>query len=203
MKKFLVLAIAFVTISQISKAQISIGIKGGRTFSFQDRTDVSDNTVTFGDAFKGGHIGLHADLPITNFLSLQPELLYVRKGAKFTTKQGDWTKVNLSYIEMPVNAVVKLNVGFAKVIAGAGPVLSYGIGGKMRQNDQKTRVFGDGKQFRRWDVSGNALVGMEFNGGFFWTVNYQRGLIDISKSSASVKNGAVSVSIGKTINWTN
>jgi len=54
---------------------------------------------------------------------------------------------------------------------------------------------------KRFDISGNALAGVEFRNGFFCSVNYQRGFRDISKTNAEVKNRSMSVSIGQTIEW--
>ena len=201
MKKIILSAIAVLSLGLMTQAQINVGIKAGRNFSIQDRSDASVSQLFSSESFKGFHVGLIAETEILPHLFLQPQLLYVKTGSKFTTKENDWTKLTLKTLEMPVNILYKVDTRFGKLFAGAGPVLSYGIGGKLEQNESRTNPYGDAGEYKRFDISGNALAGVEFRNGFFCSVNYQRGFRDISKTSAEVKNRSMSISVGQTIEW--
>jgi hypothetical protein len=201
MKKIILSAMAVLSISLMTQAQINVGIKAGRNLSIQDRSDASVNQLFSSESFRGFHVGLIVEAEILPHLFLQPQLLYVKTGSKFTTKEGDWTKLTLKTIEMPVSLLYKVDTRFGKLFAGVGPVLTYGIGGKLEQNETRTKPYGHAGEYKRFDISGNALAGVEFRNGFFCSVNYQRGFRDISKTNAEVKNRSMSVSIGQTIEW--
>ena len=87
-----------------------IGIKGGVNFSNFFIDDVSDN-----NAKAGLNLGLFAKLPVSNGVSIQPELLYSSKGAKVSYNNpllGGEYRFNLNYLELPVLAVFNLGKNF-------------------------------------------------------------------------------------------
>ena len=57
------------------------------------------------------------------------------------------------------------------------------------------------KNWKRLDISANAVAGIEFNNGFFTSVNYQLGLKDMNKADGiNAKNRSVSISVGYMLN---
>ena len=203
MKKFLVLAAAVMTLSMAAQAQIKIGVTAGRSVSNQERNDVSTSKLISNNAFKGYHAGLVADLPLNAHLSLQPQLLYAKKGVKYTGAFGTDAKLTMHSVELPVNLLYKIELPLGKIFAGAGPVVSYGVSGKLVNNGQTKKMYAN--ELNDWshlDISANALAGIEFNNGFFASVQYQHGFKDLYKTEAvNVKSRSVTLSVGYFLNW--
>jgi len=106
------------------------------------------------------------------------------------------------YLELPVNAVFKPEVGSGTLLLGAGPYLAYGLGGKWKAvNDgygttgtlkflnnyqsSDSTLGGNTKKLpytKPLDFGANILVGYEFFNNFFFHVNGQVGLIDVDPS---------------------
>ncbi|MBC7850575.1 MAG: PorT family protein [Chitinophagaceae bacterium] len=201
MKKFLLSSIAIFALFAVSQSQIKVGLVTGRSLAIQERSDAGDERLISTDAFRGYHVGLTADIHLLGNIYAQPQLLYSQKGAKFTSKTGGWEKITNRTIEVPLNVVYKADLLFAKLYAGGGPVINYGIGGKSQLDQQTTRLYKGASNYRRLDLSANAVAGLEFRNGLFVSVNYQYGLRDVNKTSVNVKNRSFGVSIGQTIEW--
>jgi len=203
MKKIFLSVVTVMGFAIISQAQFKVGIKAGGNLSNQNSNVASGTKLISKDAFRGYHAGLVGDVQVFHNLYLQPQLLYTQKGAKYTTAVGgQGTKLTMRSIDMPVNVLYKMEMPFGKLIAGGGPVVGYGFGGKMEQNGQTKKLYsGDMKDWKRFDISANAIAGVEFKNGIFTTVNYQVGLMDINKSAVNSKNRSVSVSVGYLIDW--
>ena len=104
----------------------------------------------------------------------------------------------MSYVELPVNILYKFDLPFGKVFGGAGAAFSYAVGGREQQGDVTRKIYGGAvKDWKREDVSLTFTAGLEFNNGFFASVNSQKGLMNIHQADGvSVKNKSVSVSVG-------
>ena len=203
MKKIFLSVVTVMGLAITSQAQVKIGVKAGGSLSNQQSNAAAGTALVSKDAFKGYQAGLVGDVQLFNRVYLQPQVLYTQKGAKYTNSVGGTeTKLTLRNIEMPLNILYKMETSFGKLIAGGGPVVSYGIGGKIQQGKQVKKLYsGDMKDWSRVDVGANAVAGVEFNNGIFTTVNYQLGLKDIHKGAADVKNRSVSLSVGYLIDW--
>ncbi|CAM3712460.1 porin family protein [Pontibacter korlensis] len=127
MKKLILsLAIALVSFTA-AQAQASLGVRGGANISnlsgdLRDE-DLFENKVDF-------HAGLILNFPIVDeFFSIQPELLYSRKGFKnsdeeFTLLNQTYRregKVNYNYLDLPILARIKAGPLYFE----AGPQASY------------------------------------------------------------------------------
>lgn len=84
-------------------------------------------------------VGVLTDIPLgTNFLSLQPGLLYTGKGSKVqsgTAGQTGYYKqtFNPMYLELPVNLLFRAPLGStSRFFVGAGPYVAAGIGGNVK-----------------------------------------------------------------------
>jgi Outer membrane protein beta-barrel domain len=204
MKKVILSVFTVIVLVAVSQAQFKVGIKAGGSLSNQHSNAAAGTKLLSTDAFRGYHAGLVGDVQVFENVYLQPQLLYSQNGAKYTTTVGGHeTKLTMRSIEMPVNVLYKVNVPFGKLVAGGGPSLNYGFGGKIEQNGQSQKLYsGAMKEFKRIDIGANATAGVEFNNGLFTSVNYQMGLRDISKiDGINTKNRSVSVSVGYLIDW--
>ena len=119
--KVSILFIMALLISTGAYAQFSrFGVKAGVNFSNMTVDNSDDRTLK-----TGFHAGAFGRMGISEFFSLQPELLYSTKG--FTNAydvalaEGE-AKFNLNYIEIPVNVVYHLAEDFSFQL---GPYVGY------------------------------------------------------------------------------
>ncbi|QHT66010.1 PorT family protein [Rhodocytophaga rosea] len=157
MKKIVLLTALVFTLGFAANAQSYIIPKGGVVFSNYKNTGSGIEGRT---GFVGG-LGLSIPVTSDNFFTIQPELLYIQKGAKFatnlaTTRVGD-TYIN--YFELPVLAKINFGGESFKLYVNGGPSVSYALFGKTNNTDIE---FGDGA-----DVSFNNRIdlGLQFGGG--------------------------------------
>lgn len=160
------------------------------------------------------HAGLQADLPITKFFAIQPGVFFTGKGSKIesgNTSGNNWVRSSTRpyYIEVPVNAVIKLPLGDeSSFFFGAGPYLGIGVGGKNKIEGKILGVdfsrtenikFSDDDPFtsgeegsgygimRRFDYGLNGTVGVQSKFALF-SVNYGLGLAKLQSGTSSSEN---------------
>lgn len=88
----------------------------------------------------GFKIGVGTEYAFNDMWSLQPSLFFSTKGAKVDSKLfnelSDYQmkmSVNQMYLELPIMAAVRFNVGNkTNIVLNAGPYLAYGVGGKVK-----------------------------------------------------------------------
>lgn len=142
-----------------SNAQI--GIKGGLNFSNMYTEDVDDNNV-----LTSFNAGIYATIPITNFIAIQPEFLFSRKGSELVYDNAFATgtaKFKLNYIEVPV--LLKVNLT-KNLNVHAGPYFAYLIDGQVtNETNNGTFDFEDNfnnDDFNKFDAGLSAGVGLDF-----------------------------------------
>ena len=98
-----------ITLRAQTESTGGFGIKGGLNVSNFYTNNVNDKNTVIG--FNGG---VFLKIPITDFFSLQPELLYSQKGAqlKYNTIVTGSGKFQLNYIEVPILAVINVAQNF-------------------------------------------------------------------------------------------
>jgi len=160
------------------------------------------------------HAGLQADLPVTKFFAIQPGVFFTGKGSKIesgNTSGDNWIRSSTKpyYIEVPVNAVIKLPLGDeSSLFFGAGPYLGIGVGGKNKIEGEILGVdfsrtenikFSDDDPFtsgeegsgygvmRRFDYGLNGTVGVQSKFALF-SVNYGLGLAKLQSGTSSSEN---------------
>ncbi len=124
-KRFLLLA-ALAMFFQIGAAvgQTTFGAKAGLNLSNLSIEDADDSNL-----LPGFHAGLFANLPLGGAFSVQPELVYTQKGSKWESGVGDSeVKLNLGYLELPVNLVYNLAPDFDFQL---GPYIGYLLSSKL------------------------------------------------------------------------
>lgn len=160
-----------------------LGVKGGVSFttlrgSGADGMGRMDTKTSF-------HAGAYAQFRVSNNFSLQPELLYSRKGY-----QGEGTttapSIKLDYIDLPLLAVYNLGYRWS---VHAGPQVGFLVA--YRENDREM----DRGTFRATDVGG--AVGVEFRAAFARVgARYNHGFIDANKATPGLKNSALQLYLG-------
>lgn len=153
--------------------------------------------------------GLQADLPITSFFAIQPGVFFTGKGSKIESSGtiGNFKATTRPYyIEVPVNAVIKIPIGGdANFFVGAGPYVAMGVGGQNKvegnvagigfsrtdnikfSNDDPFTGSEEGSGYnimRRFDYGLNGTAGFEGKHAVF-SINYGLGLAKIQSGTSS------------------
>jgi hypothetical protein len=187
MKKILLLLITLCTFTFTQAQSVRLGLKAGPGLH-SVRQDPLSKDFTY--KFKL-HGGLLFNIPFSEVLHLQPEVLYSQKG--FEYKGGGAASVYKSaYIDVPLMALVNIDALFVE----AGPQVSFLLKSEMNKADIKPAT--------KSTVFGYALgLGYRAN-HFIYGLRYTT---DISKSYATLlgkasegKNVGFQLSIGHLIN---
>lgn len=215
MRKNILIVVALLFV-QLATAQVRFGLKAGfsgASMKLTDPVDVPDRNEFMLPAF---HAGVLVDIPLAKWFAVQPALLYSVAGYRTRpqAETGNWyyiAKFRYNYLELPVNFLFKKTLGQGKVVAGFGPALAYGIGGKATYFDQGTkekteRIKFDGKaapedatelHANQVDVAANFLLGYEFTPGFLLTAGYSFGFINATTRDHSEElNRSFRISFG-------
>lgn len=230
MKKYVFfLLVLFYTAGSEISAQVQWGIRAGGNLSSMLLEDEGEYIKT--KLQPGFHIGGTADVFISDKFSLQPALLFTTKGFKLDDDGFadalygvDYIKFMSYHIDLPVNVVFKPQLGNGNLLLGAGPYISYGLGGRWKAGADGMSVKGKLKftndiadvdsfstggnnrtlpYMKPFDFGANILLGYEFRNNFYFQLNGQLGLVDVdpayngvSDERSSVKNVGGSISIG-------
>ena len=147
-----------------SAAQAQDGARIGIRAGISANTLSGDNTDGLTYAL-GGLGGLTANLPLSENISIQPELLYNLKGTQFDDTS---VRLDLHYVDLPI--FLKYRTGGFYVEAGpqVGYLLSAKLGGEDKESietDQLQRFqFGYAAGLGYYLTEGLSL-GLRFNGG--------------------------------------
>lgn len=183
--------------------RVRAGLKGGFNASslFYENANASDRKERY-----GFHGGVYAQIPVSSFFAVQPELLYSTKGASANYNvlgfQGR-NSFRLNYAELPVLATFKLG-NTAEI--QAGPYAAYLLNSNISSNGDiangSTNLNRDAFNTFDYGVAGglNLFLGKALIG-----LRYGQGLQKIANSTASravlgnARNGVGMVSVGFSI----
>ena len=156
--------------------------------------------------------GVVVDFRISDYFSIQPELLATLKGCiregfvNSLSSSGNATRewqVNLLYLELPLHFIGKLPIGDDNIYLGVGPYFAYGIFGISTDIlngvtiTNKDIFKGNNKLFNPFDIGFSVCTGYELYMGLFFNVGYSRGLINIANADVGkVVNNMINLSIG-------
>ncbi len=197
-KTLIVAVLAMVSSSAIyAQSATTFGIRAGVNFQNLNGKDFNDDKLE--NKLKTGfHAGVNAEIPVGIDFYLQPGLLFTTKGAKADV--GD-TKINLSYLELPINFVYKPELGEGRVIIGFGPYAAYALGGEVKDPDSDIEFGDQPNEWKRFDAGANLLAGYEFSNNLSFQLNAGLGLIRLNNradndNNTSIKNTGFGVSLG-------
>jgi len=131
-----VLAAGFLFAQPDANAQsISVGPKVGLNFSTVGYTDGDKKLIDESNEDKttltGLHFGVAANIGVNDMFSIQPELLYSQKGAKWEDS-GNELSTTTNYLEIPVLAKFTFGSDDLKFFVNAGPYVGYMVSGKHK-----------------------------------------------------------------------
>ena len=183
------------TAIELSAQETRFGLKGGATF-YKGTIEVGlsgFNIESTSDAKLGFAGGIFAEFPLNDFISIQPEVLYMQKNSKesddfFDTGFDDFddfddesASTNLSYIDVPL--LLKLNVpldGNIQPYIAAGPFVGYLL-------DAKAKVEGDEEDLKEFmkDINYGVIFAAGINFGKIGVeFRYDMGLANIFDEDA-------------------
>ena len=200
LNKLLIIVVAF-TMTTKSFAQVKYGVKAGLNFANLSESD-NDDSYNEGKTSKiGFHFGGTAEFPASEALSVQTGLLYSTKGYKIN--DGDFsTALNLNYLEIPINAIYKIEVGGSKLCLNAGPYLGYAFSGSLAYGDESYDYkigSGDEDDIKALDYGINIGAGVELNDKITIGLQYGLGLANISSYTEygyKSNNRVIGISVG-------
>lgn len=189
----------------LAQGRTRVGIKGGLNASslFYDSQGVNNKKERI-----GFHAGVFAQAPLGDFFAIQPELLYMTKGASadynvlgFINGRNTF---RLNYAELPVLATFKLGQA---VELQAGPYAAYLLNSNINSNGD----FGTGSSAINRDNFNKVDYGLAgglniYFGKMLIGARYEQGLQRIANSGAArtllgnAKNSVGLLSIGYSFN---
>lgn len=232
MKKLLLTA-ALGTLAVGANAQLRFGAEVG--------AHLANQNVSFSSLFGGvANIntspnlglrgGLVAQFGILDHLSIQPAILFTMKGTRleldddysdgtFRYQSESQSKINLNYIEIPLNIQYSLGDNGNGFFIGAGPYFGYAFAGKavdqysatvtllatgatetIEEEDEYDVEFGDGlnDMYKNLDIGIGVNAGYMLPMGAFVRVYGQYGLSQVLSNAifAEAKNYGFGLSVG-------
>lgn len=175
MKRVFILSVSLMTLSTVSFAQTTFGIKAGlQSTSLNIKLEGDDEDANLNGTSTGFVIGGVADVKFSGNWSFQPQLLFAMKNGSLLTE----AKTNIFTIDVPLNILYRHN-GF---FVGVGPNFSYGLSAKGKpygggdEQDFYEEEGGDEAVLKRFEFGVNGLMGYDFPGGFTLSANFTPGL---------------------------
>ncbi|MBC7450385.1 MAG: PorT family protein [Cytophagales bacterium] len=187
------------------------GIKGGLTFSnlINEGDEVTDENVKV-----GYNVGVFAKLPITSHFAIQPELFIISKGNRATysfsdpkfldpTNKSEGTlNFNLTYLELPILAVVNFNK-YLNVQGGVYGAYLLNANVKNTSNNPDYNRYQDLNEdnFERFDMGLSAGIGVDLH-PVTMGLRYDYSLVNLGKSGSAgqvtqdARNSALQLYVG-------
>lgn len=147
------------------------------------------------------------NIALSERIYLQPGISLLQKGA-IIDRALDMVESPL-YLEVPLNALLKVKIGKGKLFAGGGPYGALGIKGSYTINNKSSnntttyRIdYGSDEthDMEKLDFGMSILTGYELDGNLSLGVTYSRSLSTLSpRSSEMMKNKVLAFSIGITL----
>ncbi len=215
MKKSVVLILLFFSFFE-GKAQIYdiyYGPKVGGNLTHLVFLGDNDNMYHDAKIKFASHIGAFAEVSLNDYLSVQPELLYTVKGARFNNvdEEGFRSVYNYKYLSLPVMVKYYILDG---VSIEAGPQFAYLLSAKnVTVSEEYHSSLGYEEaavdvsdSMHSYDLGAGIGAGYLTESGFFVSLRYTFGLSNslIDKYTAAgfiggLHNGALQLSVGFSI----
>lgn len=228
-KKIGLVFMAVVLTASYAQAQLNFGIRAGFNM-----TDMNVNTSAFGmnispktKMLPGFQVGIVADYAVSNNFSIQPAVVYATQGMRQNINESiellpgflppieinEKNRTSLNYIQVPVNAIYRVDFGFAGLLLQAGPYFGYALSGKFvsesidddlsgigiimpNERGEFDIEFGSGNdEMRRFDFGVGFGAGLQF-GALQAVLGYNIGLSDLTNlDNSTMKNNGLALTL--------
>lgn len=193
----------------IATAQIRYGVVGGIQFSHFNAyypsmtttipilmvTTTTPAKTIISDKVTGGCFGGVAEVDVSEKIAIRPQVLLNFKGGNYNY-DGDMFKFNFTYIDLPVHALYKIDLGRGKLLFGAGPYFSFFLAGKGADGQQSGIKLKPGKDIKSFDT-GISLMGSyeitDLNLGI--SIFYNHGFSNTNTDLPEIKNRSFGISV--------
>jgi hypothetical protein len=182
------LLVAFCLLTLSAKAQVYFGINAGANMGGVVTKINGTKDKGIKDA-TGYVISGDVNIPLSHNLLLKTGLQFENAHSKVNTdgtnSTGGYTvreiftaKINYNYINIPVQLFYKMPLGSGSLMAGAGPYMGIGVGGKSSSTDVTERTFGGVTTRSEYNYAAKAKFGnsdttiKRINMGIGVNVNY-------------------------------
>lgn len=188
-------------VDNASDMSVKFGVKGGVNFATLNGGDVDGSP----DSRTSFHVGVLAEMPLSEMISLQGEVLYSGQGAELSFTNTDLldpdfgtvdkAELQLDYINVPILVKVYLFKGFS---LEAGPQFSFLLNDEIDTNptgndgDNPTPFRSELKTFE-FGAAGGATFQTEM--GLFATARYNQGITKIV-DNVDIQNSVFQLGIG-------
>lgn len=199
-KSILLVAMVLFGFSTVTAQEfVRFGAKGGVNFTNMTSDGFEDN-----NSRTGFHLGLLAEVPLTDMFSLQPEVLYSTQGAEATIRGlgnvSNSGEFRLDYIQVPVLAKLHLFQGGALqgLSLEAGPSFNFLVNDEIADWVDSPSLTTD-SPFSSFEFGGAAGVSLNL-GAFFASARYTRGFTNVFNSDDwdenAVNNNGFQLGVG-------
>jgi opacity protein-like surface antigen len=171
-----------------SPATVQLGARGGANFATvtSDDIDSPDSRTSF-------YVGLVAEAPLSEHISLQPEVFYSGQGFDITDEEDTPdAQFQVDYIQVPVLLKFYLADGLN---IQAGPQFGFKVNEELDFDPNEDGGDFDSDQIRGFDFQTTAGLEYKFSGGFFIQGRYSYGFSEIIEDT-DVHNSVFSAGIG-------
>jgi hypothetical protein len=207
-KKAIFLVAVFATVSLTFAQETNFGLRAGLNLASQkwDASGVGVEMPKF-DNTMGFHVGVIADIGISEQFYIQPGLLFSTKGAEYSKSAGgvkNEINISLQYLEVPLMASAKIAINEAMALRiNAGPYLDIGLDGTLEIKSsyggqtvsEKDDAFKN-DNYKRLDFGVAFGGGLEFQ-SIYVGVNYGLGLVNIADSKEiDISNKCLGIALG-------
>lgn len=178
-KVVFVLTLGFLTLGHVQAQEVNFGAKAG----FNIANLSGDNSKAL-DEVTAFHVGVMAEIKLSDKFSFQPEVLFSGQGYSL----GNDT-VEMNYLNVPLMGKYYLTKGLS---LEAGPQVGFLLNAKAENVDVKDA-------FKTVDFGVNVGLGYKLENGLNFGARYNFGLSnvnDIPGLSAKNRNSVLQVSVG-------
>ncbi len=186
-----------------TKAPASRSLLLGVTAGANMSTYSSDRDPNMGF---GGQIGINCDVPIDQYFSIMPELIFAYKTVKiddvFLNNNNERISMEstdkMLYMSVPVNVKGSMHLGIGRPFIAVGPMISVGLYGQNDVGDSEILLFqsDSNSEFKEYrenppynnvDFAINFKAGYDFDFGLSVSAAFQLGLVNMYKMPDSRK----------------
>jgi len=189
-------------------------VKGGLTLAKMLEKDNDEDYSDMYDMNPGFHAGISFAIPLTDFMVLEPGLMFTTKGMRLKEEEAGLELIvsgNLYYLDLPVNIKTFYDLGNGiKIFGTAGPYAGMGISGKVKataryqgeeESEEEEVSWGNDEEnddLKRPDWGLSFGGGIEYN-SIILGISYDLGLANISTyqdDGYMSKNRVLKISVG-------
>lgn len=166
----------------------TLGIQAGATFSnASGPSDIQTENRT------GLAVGLNLGIPLSSYTSLQPELMFVRRGVELASVNSVRVSADYDSIQVPLLAKLHFDPVFSPFLV-FGPVATFNVSSRVNVTTPAGTTTA-GFNPKTFELGVTAGGGIDV-GPFFASIRYLWGLTDLDDATSDWKSRGLDVLAG-------